>query len=211
MDAKRLFWELWQCSNESQVDELFSRMPELQNSENWRPLGRQEGNLGIVENQQANPAAALVEKIINSIDAVLMRKCHEDGVDPKSAAAPQSIEEAVEKYFPFLKYQDQQTRRQQQALNIQVLADSEPGNRRDTSIIVYDAGEGQYPDDFEKTFCSLLSSNKNEIHFVQGRYNMGGSGALPFCGEKRYQLIGSKRYDGSGEFGFTTDSQAPAQ
>jgi len=32
---------------------------------------------------------------------------------------------------------------------------------------------------------------------------MGGSGALVFCGKKRYQLIGSKRFDNSGKFGFT--------
>ena len=138
-----------------------------------------------------------------------MRKCYETGVDPKSIAAPQSIEEAVEKHFPFLKYPDQRIRRLEQALNIQVLADSEPGNRKDTSIIVYDAGEGQHPKDFKNTFCSLLGSNKNEIPFVQGRYNMGGSGALPFCGRKRYQLIASKRYDGSSDFGFTLIRKHP--
>jgi hypothetical protein len=38
---------------------------------------------------------------------------------------------------------------------------------------------------------------------VQGKYNMGGSGALVFCGDKRYQLIGSRRYDETGDFGFT--------
>ena len=32
---------------------------------------------------------------------------------------------------------------------------------------------------------------------------MGGSGALVFCGDKRYQLIGSRRYDETGDFGFT--------
>ena len=29
------------------------------------------------------------------------------------------------------------------------------------------------------------------------------SGAIVFCGKKGYQLIGSKRFDGSGDFGFT--------
>ncbi len=32
---------------------------------------------------------------------------------------------------------------------------------------------------------------------------MGGSGALVFCGKKRFQLIASKRFDNSGQFGFT--------
>ncbi len=209
MGAERLFWELWKCSNESQVDEFISHTPELQNPNNWRPLGGNMNNLGIVENQQASPVAALVEKVVNSIDAVLMRKCYEEGVNPESNAAPQSIEKAVEKYFPYLKYPDQCTKRRKLAQQIQILADSAPESRNDISIIVYDAGEGQHPEDFEDTFCSLLRNNKNKIHFVQGRYNMGGSGALPFCGEKRYQLIGSKRYDGKGNFGFTLIRKHP--
>ncbi len=63
--------------------------------------------------------------------------------------------------------------------------------------------------DFEKTFLSLLRGNKNEIHFVQGKYNMGGSGAIVFCGKKRYQLIASKRFDATGEFGFTLIRKHP--
>ena len=38
---------------------------------------------------------------------------------------------------------------------------------------------------------------------------MGGSGAIVFCGKKRYQLIGSKRYDNTGEFGFTLIREHP--
>ncbi|MEJ7662198.1 MAG: hypothetical protein WKG07_22840 [Hymenobacter sp.] len=37
---------------------------------------------------RASPIAALVEKLTNSIDATLMRKCYEAGLDPTSAAAP---------------------------------------------------------------------------------------------------------------------------
>src|SRR5690606_33411580 len=55
----------------------------------------------------------------------------------------------------------------------------------------------------ENTFLSLVRGNKINIQFVQGKYNMGGSGALVFCGKKRYQLIASKRFDNSGNFGFT--------
>ena len=75
--------------------------------------------------------------------------------------------------------------------------------RLETSLIIYDDGEGQHPHDFEHTFLSLLRGNKNEIHFVQGKYNMGGAGAIAFCGQNRYQLIGSRRYDDFGDFGYT--------
>lgn len=82
-------------------------------------------------------------------------------------------------------------------------------SRQRPCLTIYDDGEGQHPENFEKTFLSLLQGNKNEIAFVQGKYNMGGTGAIVFCGEHRYQLIGSKRYDGAGEFGFTLIRRHP--
>ena len=79
----------------------------------------------------------------------------------------------------------------------------------ETSLTIYDDGEGQHPKDFENTFLSLLRGNKNEIHFVQGKYNMGGAGAVAFCGQKRYQLVGSRRWDQTGDFGFTLIRRHP--
>ncbi|MCK4296388.1 MAG: hypothetical protein KAX28_07000, partial [Candidatus Marinimicrobia bacterium] len=70
-------------------------------------------------------------------------------------------------------------------------------------------GEGQHPEKFEDTFLSLIAGNKWEIQFVQGKYNMGGSGAIVFCGKKSYQLIGSKRFDGTGKFGYTLIREHP--
>jgi len=88
------------------------------------------------------------------------------------------------------------------AQDIQILADPN-SPKMDTSLIIYDNGEGQHPQDFPDTFLSLLRGNKNDIKFVQGKYNMGGAGAIVYCGEERYQLIASKRYDNTGNFGFT--------
>ncbi|OIN92086.1 MAG: nucleotide pyrophosphohydrolase [Anaerolineae bacterium CG03_land_8_20_14_0_80_58_20] len=51
---------------------------------------------------------------------------------------------------------------------------------------LYDNGEGQHPDDFPNTFLSLHRNNKTDIHFVQGKYNMGSTGAVVFCGTHRY-------------------------
>lgn len=114
------------------------------------------------------------------------------------------MEEAIKKFFPEYKQWDLQTFRRKQAEEIQIVAD---GPTRNTSVIIYDNGEGQRPEDFENTFLSLLRGNKINIHFVQGKYNMGGSGALVFCGKKRYQLIGSKRFDCNSNFGFTLARQ----
>lgn len=201
-----LFDELFNAPTESGVDHVIQSYPHIFKQENWFPYGDNESFFGVIENQQASPVPALVEKITNSIDAILTRKCYEAGIDPTSSEAPKSMEDAIAKFFPNHKQWDLPAFRKTQSERIQIIAD---GPRMETSLIIYDDGEGQNPEDFEKTFLSLLRGNKNEIHFVQGKYNMGGSGAIVFCGKKRYHLIASKRYDGKGKFGFTLIRQHP--
>ena len=96
--------------------------------------------------------------------------------------------------------------RRKQSETIQILAS---GSKQRPCLLIYDDGEGQAPDDFEKTFLSLLRGNKNDIPFVQGKYNMGGTGALVFCGRNHYQLIGSRRFDNSSDFGYTLIRKHP--
>lgn len=200
MNNIELFEKLYFAKTEEEVDKVLEMNPEIFRDENWYPLGGDEKMFGIVRGQQSNPIAALVEKVTNSIDAILTRKCYEAGINPESNQAPRSMEEAIQKFFPEHKNWDLQTFRRKQAEEIQVVAD---GPTRNTSVIIYDNGEGQHPEDFERTFLSLVRGNKINIHFVQGKYNMGGSGALVFCGKKRYQLIASKRFDNTGKLGFT--------
>ena len=203
---KQLFKELYFAQTEDAVDRVIKNHPDIFKQENWYPLGGNENNFGVIENQQSTPIAALIEKITNSIDAVLMKKCLEAGIDPKSERAPQSMEEAKAKFFANHRDWDLSGKRKKQAESIQIIAD---GPRLNTSLTIYDDGEGQHPEKFESTFLSLLEGNKTEIHFVQGKYNMGGSGAIVFCGKKRYQLIGSKRYDNTGRLGFTLIREHP--
>ena len=199
-DYKSLFETLFSAPTEDKVREIIDRHSEIFRDEHWHPLGGDEKFFGIVRGQQSNPIAAIVEKVTNSIDALLMKKCHEAEIDPEAPDAPRNMEEALQKFFVNHKTWDLQSARRKQAEEIQIIADGPP---RNTSVIIYDNGEGQRPEDFENTFLSLARGNKIDIHFVQGKYNMGGSGALLFCGKERYQLIGSKRFDNSGQFGFT--------
>jgi hypothetical protein len=111
------------------------------------------------------------------------------------------MHEAVHGFYNYENF-DLQVYRNEVAQDIQILADPN-SPRGDTSLIIFDNGEGQHPQEFPNTFLSLLRGNKNDIKFVQGKYNMGGAGALVYCGEKRYQLVASKRYDGKGNFGFS--------
>lgn len=206
---EELFWQMYNCKNEQEVDEFIRQRPEIFAQSNWRPLGGETSNYGTVENQAADPVPALVEKLTNSIDALLMKRCYEEGINPISKDAPCSMEEAVRRFFPQSQHWDLVRVRREQAGSIQVLADGYARNTGNASIIVFDDGEGQHPEDFYETFLSLGSGNKNEIKFVQGVYNMGGCGAITFCGEKRFQLIASKRFDGTGKFGFTLIRKHP--
>ena len=206
MDMERLFFDLYNAPVEGNVDKILERHGLGENVAYWRPYGQNESNFGVVENQQSSPVPALIEKITNGIDAILTRACIEHGIDPRSEDAPRSIEEALDRFFPNHKNWDLRRERRKLAERLQILAD---GPRMETSLVIYDDGEGQTPEDFETTFLSLLRGNKNDIHFVQGKYNMGGAGAIAFCGRRRYQLIASKRFNGNGHMGFTLVRRHP--
>lgn len=206
-----LFDELYHSKNEEDVDKVIQKYIDTFNKvSNWRPLGGHENNFGVIENQQASPIAALIEKITNSIDAILMKQAYLNKVDPKSSHSPKSMLDAVTAFFPNSKNWDLSVERKRQAEELQIIADGYYKERgKNTSLTIYDNGEGQHPEDFERTFLSLLRGNKNEIPFVQGKYNMGGTGAIVFCGKKRYQLIASKKHTNDGNFGFTLVRKHP--
>lgn len=197
---RKLFMRLLAAGTEGEIQGILDVEGLATDATKWTPYGDNESFYGVVENQQAHPVPALVEKVTNGIDAILEKKVLQDGVDIRSAAAPRSVADALDRYFPDHRNWDLGDARRRQARELQIVAS---GPRRDTSLLVYDDGVGQAPADFPKTFLSLLRGNKNDVHFVQGKYNMGGAGAIAFCGDLRFQLVASKRYDGSQPLGFT--------
>lgn len=211
-ELNSLFNKLFQAKDELELQSVINANSKIFDNSNWKPLGNNKSNYGVVKNQQSSPIAALIEKTTNSIDAILTKKCWESGIDPKSKDAPKSMDEAIEMFYPNNNW-DLTEFRKLQSEEIQIIADGKgPRTQKKqypTSVIIYDNGEGQHPEDFENTFLSLLRGNKNNVHFVQGKYNMGGSGAIVFCGKKRYQLIASKRFDNTGNFGFTLIREHP--
>ena len=83
VSMKHLFKELYFAQTEDDIDKVINNHPDIFKQKNWFPLGGHENNFGVIENQQSNPIAALIEKITNSIDAILMKKCLEVGINPK--------------------------------------------------------------------------------------------------------------------------------
>jgi len=171
----------------------------------WRPLGDNESNYGIVNNQQGDAFGALVEKIVNSIDARLELACLLAGIDPTSEDAPRTGREVVAR---FVEEADGELKDSDGLLalwgerGIDVLAHARnicvvaTGSRDHTppNISIIDKGVGQTPSNFPTTFMSLVSGNKAKIPFVTGKWNMGGTGALPFCSKQhKFQVVVSKR------------------
>lgn len=211
---EKIFWELYNADSESEVEKVIKKHIIFEGDENWKPYGGNKGNFGTFESQQNHPVPALIEKITNSIDATLIKECRLNGLDPKSSEAPKSMSEAVELFYGVKNGEIGEltnTERRNLAENIQIIA---TGDKKQPSITIFDIGEGQQPSEFENTFLSLHKNNKASIQFVQGKYNMGSTGAVVFCGEKKYQLIASKRNkdlnDGvDSEIGFTLVRRHP--
>ncbi len=198
MDAKSkavkgLLLKLVSASSEAEVHKIIDDDSILSKEQNWKPYGGYHGNFNTIHNQQQEPVASLVEKPVNGIDHLLLKECKLRGINPEGNRAPKSMQEAVELFFGIKKGDFSEVggkKRRELATNILIIAE---GSRERPNIVVVDAGEGQPPSDFEDTFVSLHKGNKDKIRFVQGKYNMGGTGVLPFCGEHHYQLLLSRK------------------
>lgn len=191
--ANSLLLRLVSASSETEAKEIIQSDPILSKQQNWRPYGGYNGNFNTIHDQQQNSVASLAEKPVNSIDHLLLKECKLRGINPEGSKAPKSMQEAVELFYGIKKGDFSEVggkKRRELASNIMVIAE---GSRQRPNIVVADTGEGQHPSDFENTFVSLHKGNKDKIRFVQGKYNMGGTGVIPFCGEYHYQLILSRK------------------
>lgn len=213
---KKLFLEMFNAENAEELNKIITSDKNFKNPNNWRPYGEgNKNNFATFENQQSEAIPALVEKITNSIDALLLKRCRIKGIDPKSKSAPLTMSQAVEMFYGIKNGDFSEVTEKDKrgiASDIQLIA---TGDKQSPNILSYDNGEGQHPDDFPDTFLSLLKGNKTNIPFVQGKYNMGSTGAVVFCREYRYQLIGSRRppellpKGKNDEFGFTIVRRHP--
>ena len=192
-EIKQFALDLFHADDEDSIEKILSKH-NLWADENWHPLGDNENNYSIIGNQQDDPIKSLVEKIVNSIDAVLMKESLVRNIDPKGPQAPKNMAKAQEKFFNIKDGHLSNVgleRRKELAKNISFSAS---GTLEEPSFAIVDKGEGQEPDQFKETLLRLAKSAKAGVHFVQGKYGQGGSGALVFGSPKnKLQLIISKR------------------
>lgn len=193
MNVTALLEALLKADTEARVEEALRRAGALGNPSLWRPLGDNENNFSIVGNQQESAAGALVEKLINSIDHVLIGACRRAGIDPESPEAPRAMAEAAERFFGIPQGILERLSPEVRARLSELIWLVATGDKDAPCYSVIDRGEGQTPRAMPSTLLSLSRTNKMKIPFVQGKFNMGGSGALPFCGRGNYQLVLTRR------------------
>ena len=197
IDERTLCERLAEANFENDVITILQDAGYWDDSDQWADYGGIENNFSSIGNQQGSADAALVEKLINSTDALLIDKCLENNILPESPKSPQSIPEALKSFFGFPEGQlasiasSERTKLADEYCGL--VATGNLGKNGNPSLSIFDKGCGQEPDEFADTFLSLNASNKIKINFVQGKFNMGSTGALPFCGDHNLQLIISKR------------------
>ena len=176
---------------ESEVAELIHDQVEKNSDTEWVPLGREPNNYSIVENQQADAMAAFTELVVNSIDAIILRNYFQRFENDHNGSEFDSLKEAAEE----LVNEDED--------DIEIAATGERNGP--FSLTLYDNGCGQPQNEFEHTFLNVLSPGelKQEYDFLQGKYGMGSTGVLPFCGDKGYKFIASASYETPSEWSWS--------
>ena len=205
-DIKSLCLLLMKADKEDDVVAILKERGYWDRPECWRYYGDTQDNYSAAGSQANEAETALIEKITNSRDARLMLQCYLAGIDPKGNNAPKSLKEAVGKFFKVeegsdvegdLASIDSKFRTELARGMTLALTGSKPGKTKYDgfpSLTIVDDGEGQTPDSLPDTILSLNRSIKNEIEFAHGKFNMGGTAPLTFCGDKNIQLVISKRH-----------------
>jgi hypothetical protein len=199
--VKKLCLDILKSDTEVEVIEILMKHGYWDNPIYWRWYGDKENNYKDAGNQAAEAESALVEKITNARDARLMGECLIRKIDPESKEAPRSLEEAVALFFDnqplsiggglIRDWTD--SKRTEIARGITLSTTGNKPEQGYPSITISDIGEGQSPFNIPKTILSLGESIKLRIPFVHGKFNMGGTAVLRFCGSQNLQLIISKR------------------
>ncbi len=193
-DTKKLALDLTKADTEKTVIDILKKSGYWDNDSVWCEYGNDGMNYSTIGNQQSSADNALVEKLVNSVDAVLMKECLKQEIKPSSNEAPQDIAEAQKVFFGIHNGKLSSIDGRQRAVLAENILLVATGSKTKPSLSIVDKGEGQSPKRIPETILSLTKNNKIKIPFVQGKFGMGGSGVLRFCNpENSVLLVISKR------------------
>ncbi|NTU22466.1 hypothetical protein HPY28_19270 [Brevibacillus sp. HB1.2] len=155
----------------------------------WRAVGDRENNLATI-NLGSDPAAGLIERVTNAIDAVIDRRWWDLG-QPKDVLSPRS---AAELWFNIpggkLSNIDNFKKDGYRDISRQVsvtLYDSLDPNK--PTVDIRDLGTGIKAEEFCQSILSLNASRKLKKMFLAGAFGQGGSTALSYS---NYTIIVSR-------------------
>ena len=218
MNSRETCFNILRAESEAEVNAIIESEPALSDSNNWHAIDGRDTNFNVVTNQASTGSKALTELCTNMVDAVLMKHALIQNISLTGEDAPKSVIEGVRELVRLkgapsgVLYEVDSERYLQEFSERNLIIGVTGGTSRSDSLCFtfIDNGEGQHADDFEDTFLSLSKGNKSDIPFVQGKYNMGSSGVLTYCGRRWYKLILSRRYDESGDWGWTLVRRRPS-
>lgn len=176
---KKILAQLLKATTAKEVTDVLEILTEDHNIQ-WRAVGDRDNNQSTI-NMGSDPASGLVERITNSIDAVLDLQWYIQG-KPGNFESPRI---AAQKWFeiPDGKLRNitnpSEKKIQELAKKIKVtLFDSEKEDF--PTVEIRDYGIGIKGEDFSKTILSLNDNNKIDKLHQMGAYGQGGSTALSF-------------------------------
>lgn len=217
-DTDKLLESLLYSESEEEVSTIIAKNMNMNDANNWHPVDDRETNANTITNQSSSGAKAATELITNMVDAILIKRCLEEKIDPKnSSQAPATMYDAVEKLVKknlqrgkIINAENEWIKDYaEKNLTIGITAPQKDRKNPEPCFTFVDNGEGQHSQDFKETFLSLSAKYKSDISCVQGKYNMGSSGTLGYCGDNWYKLIVSRRYDRSSNWGWTLIRKSP--
>ncbi len=176
---EKIFEQVLKANTAREVTDILEVLTE-DHEIRWEPVGGRGNNQSTI-NMGTDPAAGLVERITNSIDAVLDLEWHNQGC-PSDIESPRV---AVQKWFGL---QEGKLRliKDASAKNIQELARRISVTLKDSereefpTVEIRDYGTGIKGEEFAKTILSLNDDNKIDKMHQMGAYGQGGSTALSF-------------------------------
>lgn len=168
-----------QC--ESDVTRTLDQLELNENCE-WVPAGSEQ-NYSATFSNAADPVASFAELVVNSFDAVLMKRYHDQfGPEYDPSTGLITVADAVDELFDDPDDHDE---------IVEVIADGNPDGP--PNLIVRDTGTGQPHEHFADRFLSIAAGGqvKDDWPFAQGRFKMGSAAVLPHSGDKEYKFIAS--------------------
>jgi len=166
----------WQARTMEDVATLIYEAEKRYGAAGWRPVGDRENNIGTIR-IASDPALAMVERVTNSMDAMLeLGRAVNVGKDPATPGEAARAWCGVPAGGIAAMTGDE---RRSLGKHIRLTLE-ESGEGKRPTVVADDDGIGQHPSLFPRTLVSLNEKNKVRKPWTLGTYGQGGSTTLGF-------------------------------